>query len=89
MDFNCPQRSGGIGGKIRISGSGPKNDHPALFEMTDGAAADEGFSNLLHFDGGLQTRCDSLFFQSGLQGHAIDHGGEHPHVITLGTLHPA
>ena len=55
MDFNCPQRSGGIGGKIRISGSGPKNDHPALFEMTDGAAADEGFSNLLHFDGGLQT----------------------------------
>ena len=42
-------------GKKRIAGAGGKNDNAALFHMADGAAADIGFADRGHGNGGLDA----------------------------------
>ena len=55
--------------------------------MANSTAADKRLSNLLHFNGRLQSRFHTHLFESSLKGHAVDHGGQHTHIITLSPIH--
>jgi hypothetical protein len=49
--------------------------------MPDGAAPDEHFGDLTHFDGGLNPCMNVEFFECILQGKRVHHGSQHSHVI--------
>ena len=55
--------------------------------MADGAAADEGLGDLVHFDGGLHAGVDVLFFERVLQGKRVDDRGQHAHVVGGDAVH--
>ena len=69
--------------KIGVSGTGSEDHDPSFFEVADGAAADIGLGDLFHFDGAEQAGVESLFFEAGLQGHAVNDGGQHTHVVAV------
>ncbi len=46
-------------------------------------AADEGFANLLHFNTGHEAGVHTVALERALQGHGVDNGGEHTHVVAL------
>ena len=85
-DFIGAQSGSGVSRKIRVAGAAAKDHHPALFQMAHCAAADEGFGNLRHGDGGLHTRGDAELFERVLQCERIDDRGEHAHVIASGAF---
>src|SRR5262249_7732532 len=61
----------------------------SLFEMANGAAADERFGDLVHFDRGLHAGVDTLFLKRVLQGQGVDDGGQHAHVVGGNAVHLA
>src|SRR5690606_6773198 len=65
-----------------------ENDHPALFEVAHSPPTDERFADLLHFDGCEEPCFYFEFFECILEGHAIDDGCEHAHIVGLHAVHP-
>lgn len=57
--------------------------------MANGAAADIGFRNLPHFNGGLHAGGYAQFFQRILQSHGVDNCSQHAHVVGGCTVHAA
>ena len=57
--------------------------------MPDGAPEDERFGDVLHFDGGLHPRDNAALLEFTLQREAVDHSGEHSHVIRGRAIHAA
>jgi len=55
--------------------------------VTDGAAANIRFGNLVHVDGGLHPGRLAHVFQRILEGEGIDDGAEHAHVIGGDPIH--
>src|SRR5450755_2292281 len=49
--------------------------------MTNGAAADERFGNLMHLDGALYASVHAFFFEGVLQSEGVDDRSEHAHKI--------
>src|SRR5581483_5336952 len=88
-NFVSAKGRGGVGGKIRVAGAATEDDDPALFEMADGAAADENFGDLSHGDGALDAGGDADFFEGILEGEGVDDGGKHAHVIAGGAFDAA
>ncbi len=86
-DFARAERSGGIGGKEGVSGACDEDDDAALFEVAHGFPADEGFGHALDGNSGLDAGGDAESLQLALQGHAVDDGCEHSHVVRGGSLH--
>ena len=58
-NFARPQSGRCVGGKVRVAGARDKNDNAAQFKMAHGAAEDERFGHVFHFDGGLHTDDDA------------------------------
>src|SRR6266481_4485532 len=89
LDLHGAQRSRGIGREIGIAGSAAKDDHPAFFQMPQGAAANERFRHLVHFQRGHNTGEHTLLFEGILQSERVDHGGQHAHVVGGNAVHIA
>src|ERR1700733_3249573 len=87
VDFERAQRGRSVGGKIRIGSSSRENHDAALFEMTNGPAADVRLSHLMDLDGGHHARWNAGLLERILQGYGVDHGGKHPHVVRRYTVH--
>mgnify|MGYP000258385597 CR=1 FL=1 len=86
-DLAGTQRSGGVGGEIRVAGSGGEDDDIALLKASHSAATDIRLANLVHLDtthnaAGAIDPLDGI-----LQGESIHNRGKHAHVIGLGALH--
>ncbi len=86
-DFARAKRCGGIGREEGVTCAGDEDDDAALFEVAHGFSANEGFGHALDGNRGLDAGGDAEGFQLALQGHAVDDGGEHPHVVGGGSLH--
>jgi hypothetical protein len=89
LDFHGAQRRGGVGGEVRVARAGGKDHHAPFFEVADGAAPDERLGDGAHLDGRDDTREHPGLLEPVLQGQAVDHGGEHAHVVGRGAVHPA
>ncbi len=55
--------------------------------MADGAAKNERFGDIFHFDGRLHARFNVHLVERAAQRQRVDHSGEHAHVIGRGTIH--
>src|SRR5262249_36134882 len=66
-NFHRPKSGGGVGRKIRVSGSGREDHDVAALEVTDGASANVGLGNLANLDGGHHARGDARAFERILQ----------------------
>lgn len=86
-DFVGAEGSGGIGRKERVAGAGDKDNDTTVFQVARGAAEDEGFGDIVHFDGTLDASGDTDIFEGAHESHAIDDGSEHSHVIGGGAVH--
>ena len=80
---------GGVGGEIGVARAGGKDDYASLLQMTDCPAQDEGLGDLVHGNRGLDAGVDPHFFQAVHEGEAVDHRGEHAHVVAGGTVDAA
>ena len=85
--FAGPQCGRSIGGEIGIPGARCKNHHPLFFQMTHCAAANIGFTNLIHWDGRDNSGMNALPFQRTLHRQRVHNRGQHAHVIGSGALH--
>ncbi len=86
-DFTGSESGGGVCGEEGVAGSCDEDDDASLFEVSHGLSSDEGFCDALDGDGGLDAGGDSEGFQLALEGHSVDHRGEHAHVVGGGSLH--
>ena len=59
----------------------------ALFQVTDGAAADVRLGHLVHLDGAHDAGVDADLFQRVLHGQRIDDRGQHAHVVGGDAVH--
>ena len=55
--------------------------------MAHGAAANKRLGNLVHLDGRLHARIDSLLLECVLQRERVDHGCQHAHMVSGNTVH--
>ena len=60
-----------------------------FFKVAHGAPTNIRFANGFDFQGTHDPGFGAEIFQGILQGHGIDHRGQHPHVVTLGAVHAA
>src|SRR5690606_18164149 len=86
-DFVSAQGGGGVGGEEGVAGAAGEDDDDAAFEMADGAAADVGFGDFTHLDGGEDAGLDADAFEVALHGEAVDHGGDHADVVGRRAVH--
>ena len=75
--------------KNGLPGAGDEDHDMPGFELLDGAAADERLGDVLHLDRGLHARRQADLLERALQRQAVDHRGQHAHVIGGGALHAA
>jgi len=86
-DLAGTQRGGGVGGKEGVAGAGDEDDDAAQFQVPNSTQPNERFGDVFHLDGRLDAGGDTLGFQGTLEGHAVDDGGKHAHVIGGGAFH--
>ena len=53
-----------VGGEEGVAGAAAENNDAALFEVPDGLAADIGFCNLVHGDGGLYPDLNAALLEA-------------------------
>ena len=87
LDFHGPEAGGGVGGEEGVAGAGGEDDDAVLLEVAHGAAANVGFGDLVHLDGGHDTTEEAELFDSVLKGDGVDDGGEHAHVVGGDAVH--
>lgn len=85
--FTGTKGGGGIGGEEWIAGAGGEDDDLAFVKLALGLAADEGFRDVFHFDGGLDDTADSMMLEGSFEGEGIHDRGEHSDVIGGGAIH--
>ena len=89
LDFHGAQRGRRIGAEVGIAGAGAEDDDAALFEVPNGAPADERLGNGPHFDRRDDARDDVLLFERVLQGQGVDDRRQHAHVVGGRPVHAA
>ena len=82
-------RRGGVGGKVRHTHAGAKNDHAPLFQVALRPQRQIGFSHLGHVDGGLDPAVYAFLFQEILQRQTVHDCAEHAHVVGSVPIQPA
>ncbi len=87
MDLLAPEHRRGIGCKIRTARPTPEDNHPAFFKMPYGTAQDIRLGHFMHRNGRLDPGLHTFFLQGILQGQAVDHGSQHPHVVGRSAIH--
>jgi hypothetical protein len=87
FDLHGAEAGGGVGGEEGVSGAGGEDDDAIFFEVAHGAAADVGFGDLVHLDGGHDATVEAELFDGVLKGDGVDDGGEHAHVICSDAVH--
>ena len=60
-----------------------------VFQVPQGTPQNEGLRHVVHFDRGLHAGRHAEVLQAAHQGHAIDHCGQHSHVVGRGAVHAA
>src|SRR4030042_3874244 len=88
LDFDGTEGCRGVGCKIGISRSRGKNHHQSFLQVADRPPLDERLSDLPHLYGRLHPCADTLSLKGALEGKTVDHGGQHPHVVGGGSIHP-
>src|SRR6185437_14454434 len=86
-DFHGPERGGGVGGEVRVAGSGSEDDDAALLKVPDGTTANVGLADLIHLNGGHHAAVRAALFDRVLHGERVDHGSEHAHVVGGNAVH--
>src|SRR3989304_2341120 len=81
IDLFGAQGGGGVSGEVGVAGAGGEDNHAALLQVADGAAANEGLGQLPHLDGGQHPGRHLKPFQGVLQGQGVDDGGQHAHLV--------
>ena len=81
LDLPGPQGGRRVGRDERAAGPGRQDHDPPLFKMPHAAATDERLGHAFHADGRLQPRRHADLLQGILQRQAVDHRGQHPHVM--------
>ena len=89
LDFHRAQRGGGVGAEVGIAGAGAEDDDAPLFEVADGAAADERLGDRAHLDGGDDPRDHVLLLERVLQREGVDDRRQHAHVVGRRAVHAA
>ena len=89
LDLHRAQRRRRIGAEEGIAGAGAEDDDAALFEVADGAAADERLGDRAHLDGGDHAGDDALLLERVLQRQRVDDRRQHAHVVGGRPVHPA
>ena len=87
LHLHRAQRRGGVGGEVGVAGAGGEDDDAALFEVADGAAADERLGDGAHLDGRRDARQHAAVLERVLQRERVDDRGEHAHVVGGGAVH--
>ena len=87
LDLHRAQGGRGVGGEVGVADARGEDHHPALFHVADGPPADEGLGDLAHLDGGEHAGEAAYALQGILEGEAVDHRGQHPHVIGGDAVH--
>src|SRR5262249_5404024 len=87
LDLHGAEGGGGIGREVGVAGTCSEDYDAALFEMADGAAANVGFGDLVHFDGGHDAAVHVTFLERVLQGERVDDGAEQAHVVGGAAVH--
>ena len=77
---------GRVGGDERRAGAAGQDHDAAFFQVPPGAAADERLGDAVHADGRHQPRLAVERFERVLQREAVDHRGQHAHVVGGGFL---
>ncbi len=87
-DLHGPEGRRRVGREVRIPRPAGKNHDPPLLEMPDRPPPDVGLGHLGHLDGGLNAGRSPTLLERVLQGQRVHHGGQHPHVVGRGAVHP-
>ena len=77
---------GRVGGDERRAGAAGEDHDAAFFEVAACAAADVRLGDAVHANGRHQPRLAAERFERVLQREAVDHRGEHAHVVGRGFL---
>src|SRR5205823_4156125 len=81
FDLHGAEAGGGVGGEEGVTGACGEDDDAAFFEVAHGAAADVGFGDLVHLNGGHDATVEAELFDGVLEGYGVDYCGEHAHVV--------
>lgn len=87
LNLHGAKRSSRVCREKRIAGSCGKDDDIALVEVPHGATSNVGFGDLADFDRRHHARRNTVFLERVLKSERVHDGGEHAHVIALGTIH--
>jgi len=77
---------GGIGRHKRTAGAGGEDHDAALLQVPSRAPPNVRLGHAVHANRREESRFDSQRFDGVLQGQAIDHRGQHAHVVGRGLL---
>ena len=73
--------------KNGLPGAAGEDDHAALLQVADGAAADVGLGDPGHLHRGLHARGLPDALEGVLERKAVHDRGDHAHVVGLGPVH--
>ncbi len=86
LEFQRPLGRGRVGGDEGAAGAAGEDDDPLLFQVPAGPAADIRLGHAVGADGGHQPGVAAQRLQGVLQGQAVDHRGQHAHVMGRGLV---
>ena len=86
LQFQCPLGGGRVGGDERAAGAAGQDDDPALLQVAPCPAADVRLGHAVGADGRHQPGVAAQRLQGVLQGQAVDHRGQHAHVMGRGLV---
>ena len=73
--------------EIGAADAGGEDDDASLLEVADDPAADERLGHGLDLDGGYVPGDDALLLEGVLEGDAVDHGRQEPHLVGRSPVH--
>ena len=88
MDLHGTEGRRRIGREVGVPRSCREDDDAPLLEVPNGTTADVGFGDLTDLERRLDPSRHPGPLQRVLQGQAVHHCREHPHVVALRSVHP-
>src|SRR5690349_1855738 len=85
--LDCAERSGCVGGEVRISGPARENADAPFLEMTKGTPTNEWLRDLFHVDRCQHAGLHTVLLENVLYSERIDHCAEHSHVVAADSIH--
>jgi len=87
LDLHGAEAGGGVGREEGVAGAGGEDDDAVLLEVAHGTAADVGFGDLVHLDGGHDAAEEAELLDGVLKGYCIDDCRQHAHVVGGDAVH--